>query len=65
MVREFGFLPPSQGSVKEILYDWNCTPLDVADKLRRCPSPDGKGDQAPFLNIFLAEKLLKETLKFQ
>ena len=31
--------------------------------LNRWPSPEGSGDQAPFLKNFFAEKLLNETPK--
>src|SRR5690606_37317772 len=61
IVNEFLFFPPSQGSVKEKLYDLNCLPLLWARRLSFCPSPTGKGFQAFLFQILLIEKLLNTT----
>ena len=55
-----GFLPPSQGSEKERLYVWKLV-LPCKRKDIFCPSPIGKGLYAFLLNMFLAEKLLKDS----
>ena len=56
-----GFFPPSQGSEKDKLYVWK-NALACKRKDTFCPSPIGKGLYADFLNIFRAEKLLKDEL---
>ncbi len=60
-MNEFLFLPPSQGSVNEKLYERKALPFDCIRRLNFCPSPCGIGSHADLLKIFFAEKLLKDT----